>query len=249
MSHWQFSSSVMKSPLRSSAKLVLLAMDMHVNAMGSSCWPSHRTLCELTSMGATAVKDAIRAAEAEGWLRKVERFDGTGKNLSNEYFLQIPELPEVASGASELVDNLGVGKRPLEEGGRQTTGEGSLNDSPKRGRQTTTELPFELSKSNIGKKAAKRATQLPADFAVTDELRAWAMEKGYANPDTLKDAFVDHHTARASKFVDWVSAFRTWVRNDAKFSRSTTTKTVSKPSRFALESMNYGDTPNANIPF
>jgi hypothetical protein len=33
------------------------------------------------------------------------------------------------------------------------------------------------------------------------------------------DAFRDHHSSKGSRFVDWDAAFRTWLRNAAKFSQ------------------------------
>lgn len=33
--------------------------------------------------------------------------------------------------------------------------------------------------------------------------------------------FLDHHAARGTVFKDWQAAFRTWLRNAAKFSSNT----------------------------
>lgn len=76
-----------------------------------------------------------------------------------------------------------------------------------------------VGKGGVGEKpkkrgAAKRAlTTYPDDFAVTDEMRAWAGEKHPSvNLDAETEKFTDHHVAKGSKFLDWPAAWRNWIR-------------------------------------
>lgn len=61
-------------------------------------------------------------------------------------------------------------------------------------------------------KAEKRAARkAPADFEVTDEMRAWAAEKApHADVDGETEAFKDH-TFKDSK-LDWPGTWRNWLR-------------------------------------
>ena len=64
---------------------------------------------------------------------------------------------------------------------------------------------------------SKRATQLPDDFLVSDELKAWARENQLPDPDSEIQAFRDYHQSKGSTFRDWNAALRTWLRNAKKF--------------------------------
>lgn len=61
------------------------------------------------------------------------------------------------------------------------------------------------------------------DFVVTDRIRQLAKEKGWPNPDSEVEAFIDYHKAGGWRLkngltiVDREAAFRTWLRNAAKF--------------------------------
>lgn len=65
--------------------------------------------------------------------------------------------------------------------------------------------------------APRRGTRLPADFAVTDEMREWAREKAPRCGPVDHDAFVDYfRSAPGAKGVklDWVAAWRNWMRKE-----------------------------------
>jgi hypothetical protein len=69
------------------------------------------------------------------------------------------------------------------------------------------------------KKAAKRKTPAPDHLPVTESMRTLAREKGYTGDlDELTANFLDHHRAKGSLFIDWTAAWRTWLRNEIKFS-------------------------------
>lgn len=59
----------------------------------------------------------------------------------------------------------------------------------------------------------KRATQLPADWEPNEGHAAIATERGLDLDDVAAN-FRDHHTAKASTYVDWNAAFRTWLRRE-----------------------------------
>lgn len=72
-------------------------------------------------------------------------------------------------------------------------------------------------------RALKRATQFPEGFLLTDERRAVAI--GHGIPDDrvagVFEHFRDDRIAKGKIFKDWDAAWRTWCRNDSKFSGPT----------------------------
>jgi hypothetical protein len=62
-----------------------------------------------------------------------------------------------------------------------------------------------------------RPRQFPEDFAVTAELRTWAVDGGVGDVDRETLAFADYHRAKGTVFRDWHAAWRTWMRNAVKF--------------------------------
>jgi hypothetical protein len=68
----------------------------------------------------------------------------------------------------------------------------------------------------------KRATRIPEDFAVTDDLWNWAAAEGFTSKeiDTEVESFKDYWRAKPGKEgtkLDWVATWRSWMRNSRKF--------------------------------
>ena len=63
----------------------------------------------------------------------------------------------------------------------------------------------------------KRARSYPENFQASEEVKAWAKIKRLPDPETHLEAFRDYHTSKGSTFKDWDAAFRTWIRNAARF--------------------------------
>lgn len=79
----------------------------------------------------------------------------------------------------------------------------------------------EMDQPKSGTKAPKKITTVaPENFDLTPELVTWAQAQGCnGNLQAITDSFLDHHRAKGSKFIDWVAAWRTWVRNEVKFAK------------------------------
>ena len=74
-------------------------------------------------------------------------------------------------------------------------------------------------KKSLGAPRKKNNVSLPSDFQVTKEMFDWARAEGVTcNIKFETSQFIDHHTAKDSKFANWKSAWRTWMRNTLKFS-------------------------------
>lgn len=64
-----------------------------------------------------------------------------------------------------------------------------------------------------------KLTPLPDDFKVTPRILELAKQHGWPNPDSELDAFKDYHLAHGSRMADWEAAFRTWLRNRARWGK------------------------------
>lgn len=227
MTIWTYEKAVFQSKLSASTKLVLLALNSHVNRLGASCFPSYSRLMEFTSLKRSSVIEHINIAEEQGWLKRVKRFGDDGKQRSNLFHLQVPHHILMASDASEIDEE-------SEEGGGPESGRGG---SSKRTGGVQNLDPEHTNLTNHPK-TNKKATALPEDFAVTDEMRKWSTENGLTAPDDLIDSFRDYHLAKGSTYKDWTAAFRTWIRNDKRFASSRATRPTPGKSK-PLDDMDY----------
>ena len=70
----------------------------------------------------------------------------------------------------------------------------------------------------------KNASQIPPDLTLNDKMVAYAKSKGINGNrvESIFEHFVNHHTAKGSKFKCWEAAWRTWCINDSNFNKSQT---------------------------
>jgi hypothetical protein len=72
------------------------------------------------------------------------------------------------------------------------------------------------------KSIKKKETSTPEKFEVTPEMFAWAVEQGLSEirikPET--ENFLDRNRSKDTKYTDWIAAWRTWMRNAVKFTRT-----------------------------
>jgi hypothetical protein len=183
-------------------KLVLMMLANRTNSDTGCCIPRVKLLAADCGMGETATKSALKALEVAGLIEVQERFKERVQ-LSNQYHLRMP-----LKGGS-----------PDDEGGTPND-PGSVVTRPRGGRQAPTESgsePVNKPTSPQGGKAV--ATRLPSDWALTPELREWAIAKRPdLNVDETADAFRDYWTAlpdgKDAKKADWEATWRTWVRKE-----------------------------------
>ena len=81
--------------------------------------------------------------------------------------------------------------------------------------------------------APSAKTSLPADFAITPELQAWADQKGYGDLNAHLDPFKDKATAKGYQYTDWNAAFRNAVRDDWAGLRTPAATTPHNGQRYA----------------
>lgn len=73
--------------------------------------------------------------------------------------------------------------------------------------------------SGMNDERPKRATPIPADWAVTEPLRQYAREKGLPDCeiDHEVEAFVVHYRGNGERRADWAAVFREWVLREVKW--------------------------------
>lgn len=100
-----------------------------------------------------------------------------------------------------------------------------------------------------GDAKTRPARKCPADFTVTDELRAWAADKApLVDLQKATDSFRDHTFKTA--ITDWAGAWRNWLRKDQQFASERSgpaNKASGKHSGF--QTMDYREGVNADGSF
>jgi hypothetical protein len=75
---------------------------------------------------------------------------------------------------------------------------------------------------------ATRASTVPEIFPITEAMRAWAQrDVPGVNMERETEQFLDHHRAKGNVFKDWIAAWRTWMRNAARFQEQRATSRAS----------------------
>lgn len=85
----------------------------------------------------------------------------------------------------------------------------ALSSIPENTTENTTEK-----KAPTAKKAT-RATSLPDDFAISEQVRQWAAKQGFAPwLDLHLEHFRDYALSKGKTYTDWDAAFRNAIRDD-----------------------------------
>jgi len=80
---------------------------------------------------------------------------------------------------------------------------------------TSNQKPVTIkAESNTKARAQARASPLPPDFAISDQVREWAAENGHGHLEKRLAHFVGYALANGKKYVDWDVAFCNAIRDD-----------------------------------
>ena len=209
---------------------------------GTSIYPSIEFVAWRLSRSRSAVEVGLRKLRAMGILIPVELGGGRGK--PTEYRLIEKKLPtrepwnETRKRITNPIDSTGFPqKNPIASNGVSAVNHVVCDEKPrclegKTTLPTTYETLGPVRREKIG--AANPAAQpkrkslpAPENFCLTPEMERFAKENRVADIRQEFEAFLDFHRSKASKFADWIAAWRTWVRNCQKFN----------PQRISQESL------------
>lgn len=94
----------------------------------------------------------------------------------------------------------------------------SKKNKPTKGQQRGNKEPTSNKEGNNGKN--KIICEFPSDFFLDEVMKKYCMEKSYTkNPGSMFEDFRNYHTAKGSKFKNWVSAWQKWCRQDVVFNK------------------------------
>jgi hypothetical protein len=229
------------------AKLVLFVLADAHNGHSGECFPSLPRIVSTTGLSESGVKGAIRALEAVGLVVREVQKCPSGRTLGVLYHLMCEGRgrTETPRGRQETP---GEGASGNPSGGRQETPGGGAQKPPYieepekgTGKETGNSLsaadaatpkiirpapnvPVVIGPLVTARRAKGRdppqATRLPEDFALTDNMIAFARKEGFPDASIAREfeRFRDHWLqapgARGRK-SDWTAALRNWFRKAA----------------------------------
>jgi len=91
----------------------------------------------------------------------------------------------------------------------------------------------ESAETGSRKATRKKCHRMPEDFGKTPGLLSYAEGKGVIDPDNQFEQFQDYHAARGTVFLDWLAAWRTWVRNALRYQEQQNVRAIQTANRNA----------------
>lgn len=221
---WTYSRS------RHGARLVLLAIADCASGDGSNAWPSNKELQRKTNLTERAVRTSVAELIEMGEL--AVDFN-TGPGGCNRYRVIMATPPANSAPGKDCppAENAPRQDLPPSESA-QLNGHASADfaplaenapgqDLPQPGAKNTPVTVLEPSLNSPTESSSKRrrATRIPDDFAVTDEMAQWARENvpelirlGRGKRET--DKFINYWHAKSGKDatkLDWNATWRNWM--------------------------------------
>lgn len=153
---------------------------------------------------------------------KVEKSFSRRGQRPNGYVLAIPEdFARISRGRSSAAPDSRKNAAAAPETIQETSGAAELRLAATAAAPIKNTNQYNPEREEyISLDEPKKKTRFnPKWRRVSDNLRAYASEKGFVNGsvDEMFEAFRDHHMSRGSMFVDWFAAWRTWVNKAVKF--------------------------------
>ena len=218
--------------------LVMLALADWANEQGA-CWPSVPKLAEKARVAERTVRYIIRRLEERGYIQIEEQ---RGRNHTNQYLLNLQVLQP------KKVQPLQVSV-PVKPASYDTQNLQVTTVKPAIAIAPNPSIEPSVKPSN---KKSARATTIPADFYLTDDLRHRAEQDGIAlvvDLDKHTERFIEYWTVgegAGERKKNWALTWLNWMRREAerggKRNGSNSKPTVSE---VLTDIFRTGDTPEA----
>ena len=182
-------------------KAVLISLADNANDDGH-CWPSINTICDRTCFGRTAVIDAIKWLEAEGYVTANRE---NGRHTT--YLVR----------ANPSAKRTGPGNKPVRQTDTPVRQPDGTSPPPGRDQSASRTLTVmnrqgTVKEPSLARDARPKASKrCPDDFEVTAELRQWASRETPGVDVEFETAAMRDY-AYAKAHVDWPAAWRNWMR-------------------------------------
>lgn len=189
------------SQARGTDLLVMLAIADHAGDQDRTAWPSLGHLSSKCRVSRSTIKRSVWRLSRMGELAIVM---GTGQVNRYTVFDPVQHPTQV---------NLNLVHSSDPPGGVQAVDRGVGHSCDPQ----TIKEPSRREPSGVAtpKVVAPKKHRMPDDFALNDAMRAYA-EKGDLNAGYEFGKFKDYHRANGTRHVDWVAAWRYWVRNSVE---------------------------------
>lgn len=167
------------------------------------------------------------------WLLASESKDGIFDASTDElvFRLRMPEK-DIVSGLNSLIENGFF----LDASTMQAP---CVQPAPQRERQR------QRQRQRTETEGESRATQMPVDFVLTDQLINYAKLK-HVDHIVEFESFKNHHAAKGTTYKDWNAAWRTWIDKAVKFGNNSlrpVQKTEHQKRQDATTRALFGDNP------
>lgn len=154
-----------------------------------------------------SVDRAMRELVQIGAVVAQAAYDDAGDRTANDYYLW-PKTPVTRGGAT--VDPTG--------GDATDPRGGATADEVRRAMLKESHVEGDIEGEAVPAPKAKRATPFPDPFTITEAMNDWTRTNA-RGVDIIAETeqFADYHRAKGSTMKDWEAAWRTWMRNAAKW--------------------------------
>lgn len=228
---WEVTKAVRASTLPAPARLVMFvladAATVGTAEIPERHNPSLKVLAAETGLNESTVKRHLLALERDGWVGR-DRPTMKAAQLHGErtrYRLLVPEGADVAQ--ARVLTEPSEGAEEAQPGRRGSPAQGAeeaqtrAHSAPHKEDLPVLDLPDQNLGPHSGRTKAQRGTRIPANFAVTPEMREWAM----ANVPSLAgsretEKFINFWRAKAGRDavkLDWEATWRNWMLKAAEY--------------------------------
>lgn len=198
-----------QSESTATARFVLLAIADAANDAGAEAYPSMSTLTKKTRLSERTVQSAIRTLESIG---ELVVYRNAGPKGSNKYRIVMRQTPAESAPPQNLhpAINAGADLAPP-----QNPAPNPAVPAPQPPQQLHPNHPLTTQEPKKTSERSSNGTRIPDDFAVTDDMIAWARRHTPLVGTVETEAFVDYWRSRpgaGSRKTDWVATWRNWMR-------------------------------------
>lgn len=207
---------------------VLLTLSLHMNQAGRQCFPSTKSLSIETGLSERSVCTHLDKAEQLGWIRKELRGVTGQAWRRSQYYALIPkalkEIPHVGTEPDSAPCPEGTeGRSAPNTEGTERGAEGTERDDVKALKDVQSSSTYNSSKNSSKKDICrfsfKMKVPVPSNFYLTASMKAYAMEKGITiDLAEFTESFIEKCRAAGRQYQDWEAAWKTWLRNELKWS-------------------------------
>lgn len=211
---------VWKSNLPPYCKYLASYLRKFMNDEQDIAWPSYARIIHETGLSRATVAKYLGVLEESEWIIRDH------KTRNNTTY--IATLPKVVFDGLKIM-NLAIESGSTPDGLVRQLNQSSTPAKPEVVRELNTNKQCNKQRSNqVNNTAKKNKHSIPQEWLPNEKHAVTCIENNLLIND-LVDHFRDHHISKGSKMADWDAAFRNWIRNAIKFSKSNTGKQLAAP--------------------